>query len=491
MVKQYLYAATIHEIQKFIFATDSLKEIGGASELVEQICTQKLPVLLGENYKKEQLLIGAAGNIRYIFDEKEKSLCEKVVKQLPFEVAEMAADIKISQTVITIDGEMEEEHLAKVDRQLNIQRNLMTQAHTLSWMIAKRNPNTGLASIQELKEGAIDISGKQKVVANSQSKQSLFKKMIPKENRAVVKEPTQFASEFEHIAIDNHHSWIAVVHIDGNDLGKIIPTIFKNLKGAALVDKQRLFSAKLDACTQEAAREALNKEVLQKFCKEEIIPIRPAICGGDDFTAIVPASVALDFTKIYLQEFEKQTCKELGGLGGKLIKGLTACAGIAYITQKYPFHYGIHLAESLCKYSKNEAKKLNKNASSGLTPSCLSFYKIESSYAKDYEDILQDELHSPIIGSLSNCPYYLETKEKATIEDLTSYLTSVRSDPHLATRLRQILSMLHTQNSSFIKMELDRIEALNKDALNSFNINKEDLKTLSHLHDILSLNSFI
>ena len=38
-MSQYLYGASVQGIQDFIFQTNKLKEIVGASELVESICT--------------------------------------------------------------------------------------------------------------------------------------------------------------------------------------------------------------------------------------------------------------------------------------------------------------------------------------------------------------------------------------------------------------------------------------------------------------------
>lgn len=46
-MKKYLYGAAIQGIQSFIFQTNKLKDIVGASELVESICTQEFRNLLG------------------------------------------------------------------------------------------------------------------------------------------------------------------------------------------------------------------------------------------------------------------------------------------------------------------------------------------------------------------------------------------------------------------------------------------------------------
>ena len=78
--EKYLYGASVQGIQSFIFNTNKLAEIVGASELVENICT-KLFKDSCSSFKDENLIIGAAGNIKYIFDTKDE--CEKTVLLFP------------------------------------------------------------------------------------------------------------------------------------------------------------------------------------------------------------------------------------------------------------------------------------------------------------------------------------------------------------------------------------------------------------------------
>lgn len=490
-MSKYLYAAAVQGIQDFIFATDALKEIAGASEIVAQICDEKFKEILGSNFKVENLLIGAAGNIKYLFDE--YSTCNDLVKIFPFEVAKMAPGITISQTVLEIKGEISSIHIDEAEKNLKTQRNLAMRPGTMSWMIAKRVPKTGLPVVGKGKDNDLfDVSTNEKLKVADKVTRSLFEKLILKEDLEKVKS-VRFADDLKNIAIDNH-SWIAVIHADGNDLGKKIPNLFQDISGEAFVKKQREFSKKLDDCTQKAAQKALYKAIfddkdlkdLEKFFKK-IIPVRPVICGGDDLTIIVPASHALDFTRIFLQEFENETKEAFKGWKG-LENGLTACAGIAYITQKYPFHYGVEMAEHLCKHAKTIAKKQGKE----LTPSCLSFHKIESSFVRSYEEILKNELKSNALKNkpLSNCPYYLDEKDEQSVDNLKKWILSAEKEKSVATRLRQILSMLHTENEETIKMELSRIESLYKGKLNNFGVDRNNLETLSKLHDILSLNSF-
>ena len=49
-MKHYLYGFTIHSIQDYIFQTNKLKEIAGASELVEQICTTMFAKMICKDF---------------------------------------------------------------------------------------------------------------------------------------------------------------------------------------------------------------------------------------------------------------------------------------------------------------------------------------------------------------------------------------------------------------------------------------------------------
>ena len=99
---KYLYAAAVQGIQSFIFQTNVLKDIVGASELVDSICTEAFKQLPGISWKEENQVIAAAGNVKYVFDTRED--CEKAVREFPRTVMTMAPGITISQAVVELSN---------------------------------------------------------------------------------------------------------------------------------------------------------------------------------------------------------------------------------------------------------------------------------------------------------------------------------------------------------------------------------------------------
>jgi hypothetical protein len=106
--------------------------------------------------------------------------------------------------------------------------------------------------------------------------------------------------------------WLAVIHADGNGLGEIFLKFneYSKSKGREYIEIYRKFSLALDVCTINAVGFAL-KSLQNLFMKEAVeeIPIVPIILGGDDLTVLCSGRYALKFTHDFLSQFEKETEK--------------------------------------------------------------------------------------------------------------------------------------------------------------------------------------
>ena len=435
MAKRYLYGASIQGIQSFIFQTNRLKDVVGASEIVNNVCTD---LFLNEFLQEGQLIVSAAGKILCIYSTQK--MVENTLLRFPKRVQEYAPGITVSQAVVAFDSEDEKvlrNAQSQLEERLRIQRNRPSKSIMLGLMGMERSRTTGLPAIVYEENDFVDES--------TCAKRNVFKQGV---TNHLYKKMTGDQKDFSKAYYDlkeltGNNDWIAVIHADGNGLGEVVAkqNNAKDLK---------TFSEKLDQSTIEAARRSCSL-----LMRDSILPIRPVVIGGDDLTVICKADIAVDFVSIYLKCFEEETRKR--GIP------LTACAGIAYMKSSYPFYYGYEMAEMLCGKAKEDAKSdVLKFANNGLAPSCMMFYKIQSSFVDDFSVIYEKELHPCQTHSYLFGPYYIsEQKSRWTITDLTNIVEELNLDVDknsAKSNIREWLTILSEKGEDACRQKEKRIK---------------------------------
>lgn len=488
--QKYLYGASVQGIQSFIFQTNKLAEIVGASELVELICTTKFQDIAKISASDPNIILAAAGNIKYIFEDKRK--CADFVRLFPKEIMNFAPGVTIRQAVVSyISDNGLPKAIETLEQKLRTQRNLISMPTEIGFMGLERARRTGGTAVKSDKEGTVDTATLEK--SKAKNNKSLMWKISG--NEKIMSH--EFAFDIKDITKSGVNSWIAVIHADGNGLGNIIQN-----KGKELTENKEFnkFSNAIEKATKLAVQTAFKKIVPQPGTlqenKEEVkcYPIRPIIIGGDDLTVIIRADLALDFTNTFLIEFENESKKAFSGFKTNGLEGgLTSCAGIAYVKESYPLHYALHLAEELCTDAK---KKVKKNLPSNEMPkSSLAFYKVQDSFVDDLKELKVRTLKT----RKSNIdfyagPYLLD--ELNHLKDRLSILKkeAEKPDKSKATgKLRQIVSEFYKDKSTAFFM-MERMKEINPDFYKNLGLDKEkdnikDNKP-TQLLDLITLHSF-
>lgn len=482
MATKYLYGAAVQGIQGFIFQTNKLQEIVGASELVEEICTSKFASLLGKKgyypELKKQLIedsnciLHAAGNIKYVFDKKES--CEKIVKLFPKEIFEFAPGVTVSQAVVEYDGVDFKSAVNELEKKLRTQRNKPMRSATLGLMGIKRSRQTGLPTIYQKDDECFDAgtfaklqyvwerNGKERTAKRKTTKNLCNKAFLPMNSTEEIKD-AQIA--YDIVDMTKNNDWVAIIHADGNGLGQIVQRVGTDEK------EFKKFSNLLDKATTESSYNAykwLLDEKKIEIGEKDRIPIRPIVLGGDDFTVVCQAKIAVDYVTKFINEFERLTKEYLASIitshnvftAGSKRDCLTACAGIAYIKSSYPFYYGYELAEALCSRAKKDAKAGLKDGE--LAKSCLMFHKVQDSFTENWDDIAQRELTPQKNISFEFGPYYTEDKDKRwTIKQLmdNAMLLDSKEGNAVKSHLRNWMSLLH-DNPAMAEQKLQRLNTI-------------------------------
>ena len=465
---KYLYGASVQGIQRYIFATNELKHIVGASEIVERVCTT-----LFEPFAAGAVpVVTAAGNIKYIFSD--RAAVENAVRLFPKLVSETAPGITLSQAVVTMDG-----NYADFSSAVNeLEHRLMTQRHrpmkslTAGPMAVERSRKTGLpAAAVTGGEYADECTLKKtEALANNETTLKLMKKLTGEEVRV-----REVAMDIKDLTGQN--DWIAVIHADGNGLGEVVAGVGNN------PGSLREFSLNLDNATKAAAQEAY-RSIGDSSRKR---PIRPVVLSGDDLTVICRADIAVEFVKNFFEAFEEKTLELTG-------HKLTACAGIAFIKSSYPFHYGYNLAETLCAEAKRDAKSPEMRRD-GSAPSCLMMHKVQSGFIEDWAEIGRKELTTKDGGSYIFGPYYLNGQPGrwtvAKLQEEASRLTDGKDGNAAKTDIREWMTLM-ADNVGLAKQKEERVKAIGSGKIKpSFNAATKGEMRGGRLHypayDILSL----
>ncbi len=480
----YLYGAAVQGIQGFIYQTNKLKEIVGASELVERICTDLFAEVLYaaspeakdpdlELRRKHILkklegdgnaILNAAGNIKYIFTSEEE--CMRVVRIFPKIVMQFAPGITISQSVVRMFGDGQfKDAVQELEANLRTQRSRQMRDLSIGLMGILRSRETGLP-VSHIRKGDknteyLDSATYHKLFDENNHRKETFSILCRK---AFGPEINLHSSRLPHDIKDitGKNDWIAIIHADGNGLGQIVQKIGTDRK--LFCD----FSRNLDAATTTAAVRAFDT-VVKPLLKSEksMIPMRPIVLSGDDLTVICRADIALPFTEAFLKFFEEETNKKLSTLlkrnGNYVFRDrsdkLTACAGIAFIKSSFPFHFGYRLAEALCDRAKKDTKDLFNAKDGNLPASCLMFHKVQDSFVSNFNHIAERELTPQPNVSFEFGPYYLNPisiqrkndsgaiieEKRWSITNLNEKVTALQSEQGNAVKsgLRNWLTLLH------------------------------------------------
>jgi hypothetical protein len=496
---KYLYGASIQGIQSFIFQTNKLKEIVGGSELVEEICTDLFYEFIGSDGKNENVIISAAGNIKYIADQET---CQKLVRDFPKKILEVAPGVTVSQAVIKIDDSLPLSDLINsLEEKLKTERNKPIIPLEIGFMGLERARRTGgVAVANKTKKGKTvafcestlkkDSAVDKKSDSFSESSHTkLFRKIS-----GLSEKPKEITLEIEELCKGHSNSWIAVVHADGNGLGNILRVMGEKLKNADFKtskDAFRKFSLALENATEAAAQAAFWKVFSSQdaFTSEGSYPIRPIICGGDDLTFIIRADLALEFTEIFLKEFEEKTKIEFQVLEefgiADFSDGITACAGIAYIKESYPLHYALNLAESLCKDAKKLVKERHPLRPNGIPESALAFYKVQESFTDKLSILRERTLRVNHEGKLLDYyfgPYLLNDIAKLNERlKILKHAADAQDESKAIGKIRRIVSDSY-KDFAVALFNLDRMKFINKNLFKQLNL-EDDLKIFSRLAD--------
>jgi hypothetical protein len=490
-MKVHAYLFEARAIQSFILDSGKLRDLVGASELVDMLCEELLDDALEASGLKpspadmDEAALGnrivfarKAGGAFYAFSGSESSI-ERLAAVWPLVVQQHAPGLAFDQgrgqggSAYTayrsaredpVDGQPQSGRGLIEDRSRGLVE--LPQAGPL----VLRSQRTGRPAVKvtsdpEGEPEPLDASASRQRWAVRRGKNSLTEKVSPlnpEEDR--IRWPIDLEPGGEDaFPFVGDNRYIAVVHADGNGLGQLLIRLEKHVAQSARNDYLQVFrrlSKGIEEVAQAAVREAVGRHLVPHGTATGMVPARPIVLGGDDLTMIIRADLALAFTRTFLAQFEERSrglMEDLQALGLPVPERLTACAGIAYIKAGQPFYLGANLAEGIAASVKTRAKKINRET----PPSSLAWHGVTTAMIDDYEHVLERELtvgargkrYRNTLGAYAVSPPLDETSGKLPALDDLLDLQRLFERPDMARGpTRQILTLIDRNEAQAIAL---------------------------------------
>ena len=423
----------VQSIQKYIFANNKLKANVGASFIVdrlfEDVLCKEIIEKLGVDAdtttwltcsdsitslpKPVYVAYIGGGNALVLVDHEHESFVQDIVKKFTTQVLIQYPGLKVRATTgpITLDGTQFSTDLGQLYKQLKANQ------FTLNPIV--HPANTGLTTICDFSGDVADTTqsfgNEKRLVATSfTSKFEAFEAANSRLKTDLFGTETTdwvFPSEFEELGQNQSTEKsktgindIAIVHIDGNNMGA-------HFRQCKTLEERSALSKRVATKTLESFK-ALVQWIIGKYdildeyleLSKNMLPIRPIIIGGDDITFICNARIAVQASHYLMQ----QLFSDKDGMS------ISSCAGIAVIPTSYPFFRGYEMAEQLCDSAKSKMREYN--AAHKVKESCwMDFAFLHGETAPTLEQFFANE-YSSLTGNMHFGPYrvYGATDTNAT-----------------------------------------------------------------------------
>ncbi|MFW6324937.1 MAG: Cas10/Cmr2 second palm domain-containing protein, partial [Desulfovibrionales bacterium] len=367
-------------IQAFILETGKLKEMIGGSEIIESLSQGFYDDVLHDLGLREidepddgdnHWIIPVqknAGTLRLLFPDLNSA--RSFVTVFSRHAVQQFPGLPLYGTVVEADWEkgLKEPH-RDANAALAVKRSLTPPSSGMPMLPVVRTARLdGLPAVEKDKKELISLLSRTKRQRHLLEKaDARLKTKYEPVLHTLFPDTTQivWTDDFDRMIGDHPSSRIALVHIDGNDLGKRFQKTIEdvdrgNLSTAESVARLNELSSLVQNANEYAFSEALAaavaRDVPHADWKRYVVPARPLVMGGDDVSVIIRADLALTFIEHYVQRFEQKTRE--GGTP------LTVGVGMVVMPKTYPFTKAFTLVENLLESAKHATINMTPRPSS-------------------------------------------------------------------------------------------------------------------------------
>lgn len=339
---RYLMILEVSQKQAYIFASTKLRENIANSEAICKVTDPEYFELLAKRgnlqFDREQNLVYSGGGhtvLEFDTEEKAKQFAFEVSKAVKQEFHEIELFIRIMKYM---DDKRPGENLRLLSEELEKKKS-----------IRKASFHQGTFGVEKADAALRRPVGRVKTKSDGTDAWKMQPEYIPTGFRSI--------TQLDKIGNQkNESSFIAVVHIDGNAMGKRVEKLRKQYEDSDWSSYKavlRGFSESIDRDFKEAysemadeIAEAEKRGLLDELdLKDGSFPVRRIILAGDDVCFVTEGRIGIEAARIFIDKLSRKENRQDH-------ERYTACAGVAIVHRKYPFYKAYEVAEMLCSNAK-------------------------------------------------------------------------------------------------------------------------------------------
>jgi len=403
----FVASLEVDQRQRLILQSNRLREMLGASRLIERTVEIAYSELKSPAHKSIQFPSPVSGVLRFTCPDRDAlsnflwALREKIIEDLhlpstisivEYSGIQFGAALNALETEVRANKDAKSGESARpfssLFAQCEVQPHLGANVWRPSAYRAVDSPHRALISL-ESKEREEESDGTLLAQYKSFAKLADFRKQQKKSIWEAL--PNDFAD-----LAPGDDSYLAFIKADGDGMGRMLmnipwDSVSKEKDGATVC---REFTEALEQCLESSTKDAVDAVTSNwRYSKRNRFPVAPLVRAGEDFWIVCRRELAFPLASMLDERYRfhverspilQQACNAIAPASREV---LSLSFGILFVKQGFPFEAQLHMTESLVRNAKNFRRTLAEKEG------CIDYYWLESS-AREEVPAYREQVHT-------------------------------------------------------------------------------------------------
>ncbi len=402
-MKRSVISLDTDRIKDYVFATGALKEIRGASAILDVLNRKKMYEVIKNIDSSADCVYANGGSGMFEVDEAKVAKCINAVKKL---YSDWTITGTITGSAKLLDSTIPFGEIFKI---LNYRLRMAKDARYVrmnpvthpflrtcdscgnAYVIYQDRDELICSACKKKRDKDQEIKKKIRAILSGQPVAEaceIWDRLLPElmKNEAYDTEDKERPDEFDRIGkLSSPSGYMGLIYADGDSMGDKLDKLTSE-------EEVRFFSETVDNAIFQAVLTAIQKHLHPKK-NDKYFPFDILMLGGDDLVMVTTADKAIETAMTISDTFEDITRDYAMENFGK---PLTVSVGVAIAHAKFPFGSLLNIAEDLLKF----AKKMKNKPTPGISPGnrdkgLINFQVVNASnslnFSEDYKKALNRE----------------------------------------------------------------------------------------------------